>query len=135
MDCTYRFGDKWSPGSGGEKHLTLQVYQMMQPPLQDSLEFDLTNAALAKVNEKQTTKGELLRFKGILIALRRVKSRSRWACWDAVPQHKYIPAFNFGKMRMSHHCFEVLWKYFTWSRQPEERPPEMTDRKYRWMIM
>ena len=80
----------------------------MQPPAQDALEFWLTNEKLRKANRKLETDGELLKLKGILIMLTHVKACSHRSCWDIIPAHKYLPAFNFGQMGMVCHWFEAI---------------------------
>ena len=91
---------------------------MMQLLAQHALEFWLTNEKLRKANHRLTAKGELLKFKGILIMLTQVKAYTCKSCLEIIPTHKYLPAFNFGQMGMMCNWFETIWKHFSWSMQP-----------------
>jgi hypothetical protein len=52
--------------------------------------------------------------------------------WKRSQNSQYVPAPNFGDTGMSHNRFDVLWYNMVWSHQPEQRPDEMSSKRYRW---
>jgi Transposase IS4 len=79
--------------------------------------------------------GEILKFFGIMILCTKFEFRSRSSLWSTTSVSKYIPAPSFGTTGMSRMRFDDLWRYIRWSRQPVERPPDMTSEQFRWRLV
>ena len=95
-----------------------------------------TSEKLANAGKPRLTKGELLKWLGILILITRFEFGERAQLWRTKPTCKYIPAPNFGERTgMSRDRFNDIFRYLIWSIQPEERPPGMSSESYRWLLV
>jgi hypothetical protein len=94
-----------------------------------------TNQELSKGNKKETTKGEILAFFGVMILITKFEFSSRATLWSTTVPRKYLPAAAFGKTGMSRNRFDDLLRYMLWNEQPEVRPNSMSSEKYRWSLV
>jgi len=113
----------------------LEYFLTMFPPDQFTALVELTNVQLRAHNEPETTKGEKLKFLGVIILITRFKFSNRRDLWKKESGYKYRPAVNLGLTDMSRHRYEVLWKHHRWSDQPAERPANMSSEEYRWALV
>ena len=76
---------------------------MMMPPkaLRDML--SNTNEQLQIVELKDLTRGELLRFLGLMILMSKFEFQSRCLLWSSVAPLLYIPAAKFSRTGMTRH--------------------------------
>jgi Transposase IS4 len=101
-----------------------------------SLMVEETNKNLVREGKAKTTKGELLKWFGILLLITRFEFGDRAALWATSSRCKYIPTPNFGdKTGMTRDRFHVLFKWIVWSVQPPQRPEGMSSEAYRWMLI
>jgi len=108
---------------------------MMFPPIQLNHIVVLTNRELSKITTLITTKGEILKFFGVIILATRFEFQSRASLWSATALSRYTPAAALGKTGMSRTRFDLLWKSIRFSDQPEERPVGVTSEQHRWMLV
>jgi Transposase IS4 len=127
-----RIGEK---GDVQLNYSRLDYFLFMFPPTQLTTTCSLTNEELLKHEKKATTKGELLRFFGIMILATRYEFRTRASLWSNVSPYKYVESPSFGRTGMSRTRFDDLWKNIRWSMQPKERPEGMSSEQYRWMLI
>jgi len=95
-----------------------------------------TNRKLAeKCGVRLTTKGEILKLFGVLILTTKYEFAKRSSLWSPTPASKYEVAANFGKnTSFSKHRFDTLFECIRFGHQPNERPPEMSSERYRWLL-
>ena len=55
--------------------------------------------------------------------------------WSSTAPMKYWPAPHFGLTGMSRNRFDDLFRCIRWSRQPSERPEDLSSEQYRWMLV
>lgn len=119
----------------------LEYFLLMFPPAQLNLMHRLMNEELQKLSvsnsiaSKAATKGEILKFLGILILTTRFEFRSRASLWSTTANYKYVPAPSFGKTGMSRQRFDLLFRCLRFGEQPPERPPMMSHGAYRWLLV
>ena len=124
------------PGTDtGRRLARLEYFMMSFPPAQMSTMLRLTNLALIAGSRNVTTKGELLKFFGVMILCTRYEFTSRASLWSTTGPSKYVSAAGFGKTGMSRKRFDDLWRYLVWSEQLPVRPEGMSHEKHRWMLV
>ena len=94
-----------------------------------------TNKQLQSRDFGTTTRGELLKFFGILILATRFEFSKRSDLWRTAPPNKYIPAPAFGTTGMGRVRFDRLMQCLRFSYQPDVRPEGMSSEAYRWMLV
>ena len=119
----------------GRNMSKLDYFLLMFPPEQLNEMTRLTNINLQKQKFITTTKGEVLKWFGLLILGTRYEFSSRHDLWKTTAIHKYIPAPCFGVTGMYRNRFDELWKCMCWSHQPDDKPDSMSHREYRWMLV
>ena len=70
-----------------------------------------TSQQLVKHGEKGTTKGEMIKWFGIIILATRFEFGDRESLCYTVSQSKYRSAPDFGKNGMNRHRFDMLWRH------------------------
>jgi hypothetical protein len=96
----------------------------------------LTNIQLRSAGlSKDTTKGEILKFFGIIILASRFEFRSRASLWSSTAPSKYVPAANFGHTGMTRVRFDNIWKYIRFSDQPDVSPDNISSEQHRWRLV
>ena len=129
-------GDRLTVGDNIDKGYTrLDVFLLMFPPDQLTYMLRLSNANLEAAGLKATTKGELIRFIGVLILITRFEFNNRSDLWATTSVAKYVPLPDLGKTGVSRKRFDQLWRYIRWSDQPSERPPHMSSEGDRWLLI
>ncbi|KAL9179705.1 hypothetical protein ACHAXT_008995 [Thalassiosira profunda] len=132
-------GDKVGPGARDFESMSrLDAFLLMFPPAQLDLVQKLTEEKLrAKNPEDRLTKQELIKFFGICLLITRTNySGDRHGLWDGGNVHsKYLPSYDFNKTGMGRNRFDAIWYALTWSRQPTEKPQDMSSKRYRWMLL
>jgi hypothetical protein len=78
------------------------------------------------------TKGEMLKFIGVVMLSTRFKFRERASLWSTTASGKYQPAACFGKSGMVRKRFDEIWGNLTFSHQPEQRPNNVCSETYWW---
>ena len=48
---------------------------------------------------------------------------------------KYLPLVNLKAMGISCNCWEDIWYAIRWSRQPSDKPPEMSSERFWWLLV
>ena len=94
---------------------------MSFPPAQLDTMLRLTNLALIAGSKKVTTKGELLKYFGVMILCTRYEFTSRASLWSTTAPSKYVAAAGLGRTGMTCNRFDDLWRYLLWSEQPPVR--------------
>jgi Transposase IS4 len=92
-------------------------------------------AVANNVIHQDMTKGELLKFFGILILSTRFEFSARASLWSTTAPYKYVPAPAFGKKGMSRHRFDLLFRCLRFGEQPSVQPPEMSHKRFRWLLV
>jgi hypothetical protein len=95
----------------------------------------LTNIQLHLKELALTTKGEVLKWFGIVILMTKFEFSKRATLWQTVANSKYLPAPKFGATGMSRNRFDDLFACIRWSEQPIVRTEETTSEDYRWMLI
>ena len=130
-------GAEYTPGCDPKKEIRpIDFFMAVFPKKQLALMVEETSRRLTAAGKPKLTKGELLKWFGILILITRFEFGERDHLWRTTSFCKYIPAPNFGeKTGMTRDRFNDLFRYMVWSKQPTERPAEMSSETYRWMLV
>jgi hypothetical protein len=107
----------------------------MFPPSELQLILRLTNSQLRSAGLKETTKGEILKFFGVIILATRFEFGDRASLWSSTAPSKYVPAPSFGQTGMTRPRFDTIWKYIRFSDQPDVRPDNMSSEQHRWRLV
>jgi hypothetical protein len=89
------------------------------------------------LSKPTTTKGEMLRFFGVVILATKFEFHYRRSlCWaTTAATSKYIPAPLFGRTNLSRNRIDDLWQCIRFSDQPSFRPADMTAEQYCWKLV
>jgi Transposase IS4 len=130
-------GTVWRDGVNIDESITrLDVFLQMFPKAQLHDTFVLTNIQLRKKELRETSKGELLKFFGIMILTTRYEFNNRSDLWSDHPPTKYESAAQLGRRTgMSRKRFDDLWTCIRFSMQPDDKPEDITSETYRWMLV
>ena len=91
---------------------------------------------MQKIGKVSITKGELIKFYGIIVLRTRYKFRRRRELWSTKLMSKFTEAPKFGeKTGMSRNRFDNIWSCIWFSDQPEQRPEGMGSMEYRWRLV
>jgi hypothetical protein len=107
---------------------------LMFPPdqMEAMIKFTNGNKLLAK-GAKALTKGEMLKFIGVVMLCTRFEFRERASLWLTTVSGKYRPAACFDKTGMVWKRFDnEIWGNLTFSHQPEQRPNYVSLETYWW---
>ncbi|KAG7343000.1 transposase IS4 [Nitzschia inconspicua] len=135
-------GETIGPGDDIQQRLSrLDYFLLMFPPSQLTLMHLLMNEEIQKINtltpatHQAMTKGELLKFFGVIILCTKFEFGNRASLWSRTAKFKYIPAPCFGGTRMSRTRFDLLFRCLRCSYQPAFRPIGMAHETFRWMLV
>jgi Transposase IS4 len=131
-------GSEYTPGCDKDKKevKAIDFFMAVFPKAQLSFMLEFTNERLVREGKHRTTKGELLKFFGILILITRYEFADRASLWSPQSRCKYIPAANLGERTgMTRDRFTCLLRYVCWSDQPLIRPENMSSEDYRWKLI
>jgi Transposase IS4 len=130
-------GTEYTPGCDPNKTISpLDFFMAVFPKEQLSYMMEKTNEGLVVNGHSRLTKGELLKFFGILILITRFEFGQRASLWATTSRCKYIPAPNLGeKTGMTRDRFTSILRYLVWSEQPCIRPDGMSSEEYRWKLV
>ena len=92
-----------------------------------------TNEALPE-SSARLTKGELLKWFGVTVLMTRFEFGERASLWATKSDHKYIPLPQFGRI-MARERYNELFRYLVWSKQPRDRPDNVSHENWRWMLI
>jgi Transposase IS4 len=124
-------GDLLGSGSNvGERLSRLEVFLLMFPPQQLETILVATNLQLMENNKIATTKGEILKFFGVVLLATKFEFKSRAGLWSSSPPSKYENAPSFGKTGMARTRFDDIWRYIRWGSQPKVRPEGMSSKNF-----
>ena len=134
--CQYT-GKEFTPGCDPEKEVdVLDFFMAIFPKKQLQCMIEETNKRLVKGGHPKLTKGELLKWFGILLLITRFEYGERAQLWSNRSHCKFIPAPNFGeKTGMTRERFHAIFREMVWSVQPPERPETMSSEQYRWLLI
>lgn len=134
--CQYT-GKDYTPGCDPRKDIpVLEFFMAVFPKDQLNLMVEETSKKLANAGKPKLTKGELLKWFGIMILITRFEFGERNHLWNTKAHCKYIPVPNFGeKTGMTRDRFNDLFRLMVWSRQPDSRPEGMSSEAYRWKLV
>jgi Transposase IS4 len=104
----------------------LDIFHLMFPPSQLDVMVRCTNAIMREKNKKTTTKGELLKFLGVIVLMTRYEFKSRVSLWSTTAVSKYETPPCFGKTNMSRVRFDDIWTCLRWSKQPSDHTDGMS---------
>ncbi len=116
----------------------LDDFTLMFPPQKLVLMHRLMNNEMTKFNSldsKSVSKGELLKFFGILVINKKFVFGSRASLWSTTALHKYVPAPSFGRTGMSRQRLDFLFCYLLFGEQPAIRLPDMSSEKFWWKLV
>ena len=85
----------------------LDCFMTMMPVTHLARIVELTNDNLLDRSSSPTTTGEILRFFGVLVLMKRVQFGNRRDLWRRDSGCEYLPSYNFGKV-MARTRFELL---------------------------
>ena len=130
-------GREFSPGCDPHSNLKpIDFFMAVFPSSQLKLMVECTSKKLVEEGSPKVTKGEILKWFGVLLLITRFEFGSRAALWATTSRCKYIPAANFGeKTGMTRDRFAALLRCMVWSEQPPERPEHMSSEQYRWLLV
>ncbi len=98
---------------------------------------ELTNKILNSCSKKELCSQELLLWFGVTLLMSasnfRGDCRTLWEEGGSVS--KYLPPVDLKVTGMSRKCREEIWYATRWSRQPPEKPPKMSSKRYQWMLV
>ena len=101
----------------------LDFFLLMFPPEHLTRIIAMTNEQLRSKERKEITKGELLKFFGVIILGTRLEFGSRSDLWATTSLSSFIDAPKFGeKTGMSRARFDQIWSSIRFSHQPRQRP-------------
>ena len=136
------FGDEVYPGSFAAKRLQssrspyLDTWMLMFPDTQLAETLRLTNIELKDIGKKEMTKGGLVKFFGITILITRFEFYQRRDLWSTNSPSKYIEPAAFGKKTgMTRDRYDEIFSNLRFSDQPKEKPADMTEAEYRWLLV
>jgi Transposase IS4 len=134
--CQYT-GKEFTPGCDPNKEIDpIDFFMAVFPKKQLQQMIEETNKKLVRSGDPKLTKGELLKWFGILILITRFEYGERAHLWSNRSHCKYIPAPNFGeKTGMTRERFHAIFREMVWSVQPQERPASMSSEQYRWLLI
>jgi hypothetical protein len=118
----------------GDLMSRLDYFLLMFPPQSLLSIVRLTSQKLLLLSKPATTKGEIVKFFGIIILSTKFEFDDRRSLWATEAPSKYIPTPLFGKL-MPRNRFDDLWRCIRFSEQPSVRPAEMTAEQYRWKLV
>jgi Transposase IS4 len=136
LHCQYT-DQEFTPGCDPQgKVSTLDYFMAVFPKEQLRMMVEQTSDNLRMNGHPKVTKGELLKWFGILLLVTRFEFGERKELWSTKSRCKYIPAPNFGERTgMTRDRFHTLFRYMVWSVQPPDRPEGMSTEAYRWMLV
>ena len=114
----------------------LDAFLLMFPPDHLIHIINLTNRKLRTANYLETSKGEIVKFFGIIILSTRFVFGRRRDLWKAKSASRLIDPPNFGcRTGMVRDRFDHLWSCIRFSDQTDEREEGMTSMAHRWMLV
>ena len=130
-------GQDYTPGCDSNKELRpIDFFMAVFPKKQLSMMVEKTSERLVVAGKPRLTKGELLKWFGVLILITRFEFGERDHLWRETSTCKYIPSPSFGQRTgMTRDRFNDIFRYMVWSQQPQERPPGMSSESYRWLLV
>ena len=130
-------GQEYTPGCDPNKSITsLEFFMAVFPKEQLSFIVEKTSDKLVSEGLPKLTKGEMLKFFGILILITRFEFGERASLWSSQSRCKYVPAANLGeKTGMSRDRFTAILRHCVWSHQPSIRPAGMSSEEHRWKLV
>ena len=116
-------------------HLSrLEIFLLMFPPNHLTEIMRLTNYQLQLLNQRETSREEVLKFFGIIVLMTRFEFSARASLWSSTAPSKYIPAVHLGQTGMIRMRFDYLFRCMRFSDQPQVRPVGMSNETHRWKL-
>ena len=131
-----RFFKQYHEGSDVSNQTDIFGYfELMFPP--EALDTILaeTNIQLQQIGHVAMTRGELLRFFGVMITMTRIKFDNRRDLWSLGSAGKYLPVVGLGQTGMSKNRFDAIFSSLRWSHQPPTPAEGQNSEEYRWMLV
>jgi len=114
----------------------LDVFLLIFPPDHLAQIINLTNRKLRAGGHEETSKGEIVKFVGVIVLSTRFVFGRRRDIWATASVSRLIDPPNFGvRTRMSPGCFDSLLSCIRFGEQPDKRDPRITSMVHRWMLV
>jgi Transposase IS4 len=114
----------------------IEFFMAVFPSKQLSLMVEQASEKLRREGKAKLTKGELLKWFGVLLLITRFEFGDRSNLWQSKSHCKFIPAANFGERTgMTRDRFHEIFRSVVWSVQPPKRPEDMSCEAYRWLLI
>ena len=94
-----------------------------------------TSQQLVKHGEKGTTKGEMIKWFGIIILATLFEFGDRASMWSTLSQPKYRYAPGFGKNGINRHRFNMMWRHIRWIHQLDVQDDGTSHGVHRWKLV
>ena len=105
----------------------------MFPPAQFNIITRETNKHLHLIRRNAKTKGEVIRFLGVIVLMTRYKFRA--SLLSLRSQTKYEVPANIRTTGMTRPRFDKLWRCNRFSEHPLQMPDGMSSEKYCWLLI
>lgn len=112
----------------------LDYFLMMFPPQELAHITAMTSHELISTAKAPTTRGEILKFFGVIILITKFEFARRSSLWATATLNKYEPLAGLRRI-MTRERFNDLWAAIRFSYQPAVRPEGMSSEHYRWMLV
>ena len=127
--------EKLGPDADMSGRTTIFYFMATFPQRQLILIVTDTNVWLQKARLPLTSKGEVLRFFGVMILITRFQFGKRTSLRSRSRYGKYIPAAQLGDTGLSRNRYDTLWRHIRFGVQPLVRPSELWSENYRWTLV
>jgi Transposase IS4 len=136
LTCQYN-SREYTPLCDEKKDIpALDYFLSVFPAKQLNLMVEQTSKKLTKEGKPKLTKGECLKWLGVLLLITRFEFGDRANLWATQSHCKYVPAANFGERTgMTRDRFHDIFRCMVWSVQPPKRPDHMSSEQYRWLLI
>ena len=136
LHCQYT-DREFTPGCDPESKIeAIEFFMALFPKEQLKMMVEKTSEKLQSNGHPKLTKGELLKWFGVLLLITRYEFGERKELWNTEARCKFIPAPNFGERTgMTRDRFHAIFRYMVWSVQPKVRPDGMSSEAYRWLLV
>ena len=114
----------------------MELFLLTFPPNHLIKIIALTNVRLEAKGHENITKGELVKFFGIIILGSRYEFGSRRDLWATNSVSRFVDAPKYGsRIGIRQGRFDAIWSCIQFSECPEERHPCITGMDHRWMLV
>jgi hypothetical protein len=136
LNCQYN-DREFTPNCDPEyKIRAMDFFMALFPKEQLRMMVEKTSERLLLNGHSKLTKGELLKWFGVLLLITRFEFGERKDLWSSNSGCKYIPSPNFGERTgMKRDRFHAIFKHMVWSVQPAVWLAGMSSEAYQWLLV